>query len=59
MSCPSISLYFNSTITSTFFVPLLPVLPVNFSLRLNNSVVALGSGKSTVAPLALTAGTSL
>ena len=42
--------YFNGTIISTFFVPLLPVWPVDFSLRLKDSELALASVKSVIAP---------
>ena len=32
---PELLQYFNGTIVPTLFVPLLPVLPVNFTLRIN------------------------
>ena len=51
--------YFNGTVISTFFLPLLPFLPVNFSLRLNESVEALASVHSVIAPSLSTAATSL
>ena len=42
--------YFNDTIISTIFLPLLSVLPgVFFSLILNESVVALSALKATIA----------
>ena len=44
--------YFNSTIISTSFVPLPPVLPVIFCLVLNELVVALFALKSTIVLLA-------
>ena len=42
---------------STFFVPLLTVWPVIFSLR-SNKLVALSSLKSVIAPLLSTSGSS-
>ena len=41
--------YLNFTIISTFFVPLLPVGPVIFSLILNKLVIALAALKSVIA----------
>ena len=41
------------------FEPLLSVGPVNFTLRLNEAVVALASLKSIISPSSFTAGTSL
>ena len=40
--------YFNGTIISTFFVPILPVWPVIFSVILNKLVIALAPVKSVV-----------
>ena len=51
--------YFNGTIISTFSIPVYPVLPVNFNLRLNKSVVALASVKPVTARLSSIAGISL
>ena len=51
--------YFNGTIISIFYVRLLPVLPVDFSLRLKKLVVAFASVKLVIAPLSSTVGTSL
>ena len=51
--------YFNGTIISTSFVPLLPVLPVTFSLILNKLLFALASVKSTILPSAAFTGGSL
>ena len=51
--------YFNGTIISTSFVPLLSsVWPVIFSLESNKSV-QLSKAKSTVSPLLFTGGMSL
>ena len=44
--------YFSGTIISTFFVPLFPVLPVIFNLKLNESV-RLSSVNSVITSLAL------
>ena len=46
--------YFNDTIVSTSFVPSSPVLPVIFSLNLNEALLLLSAGKSTLLSLAKT-----
>ena len=51
--------YFNGTIVSASFVPLLPVWPVIFSLLLNESVIESAALKLTIVPLASEAGSSL
>ena len=51
--------YFNGTIISIFCVPLLPVWPANFTLTLDNIVVALASVKSVITSSSSKADTSL
>ena len=50
--------YFNGAIISTSFAPLLPVWPVIFSLKWNESL-RLSKVKSTISTLLFTAGISL
>ena len=50
--------YSDDTIISTFFVLLLPVLPVIFSVILNESVIVLDALKSVIASLASATGSS-
>ena len=51
--------YFDGTIVPTFFLPLLPISSVIFSLILDQLVVILAAVKSTILPLAIIAGLSL
>ena len=51
--------HFNGSLILTFFVPLFPFLSASFVLNLKEALLLLLSGKSAIAPLAFTNGSSL